>query len=108
MLQTGPAFATDAAEGNYRVKLKIGSAEQACVTTVQAESRRLMLEKVKTMRGEFVTRTIVVNVRNSLIDGGGAVRLKDREKGALHWDNRLSLEFIGSPACPVSPNMREL
>ena len=108
LLQTGPAFATDAAEGNYRVKLKLGSAEQACVTTVQAESRRLMLEKVKTMRGEFVTRTIVVNVRNSLIDGGGAVRLKDREKGALHWDNRLSLEFIGSPACPVSAEIEKI
>lgn len=107
LLSAGPTFSVAASEGNYRVKLKLGSADRACVTTVKAESRRLMLEKVRTARGEFVTRTIMVNVRNPSIDGGGAVHLKDREKGTLHWDDRLSLEFLGSPACPVSAEIEK-
>lgn len=82
-------------EGNYRVTMILGDATEATSTTVKAESRRLMLEDVETQPGQFVTRTIIVNSRNSHIAGDGDVRLKSREVGALHWDNQLTLEFNG-------------
>jgi lysophospholipase L1-like esterase len=82
-------------EGNYRVTVKFGDAAEATTTTVKAELRRLMLERVHTQPGQFVSRTFIVNVRRPRIAGGGEVRLKDREKGseAWAWDDKLTLEF---------------
>lgn len=40
--------------GNYLVTVTFGDAKQASVTTVKAELRRLMLERVVTKAGEFV------------------------------------------------------
>src|SRR6185437_335962 len=75
-----------------------GDPTGASDTTVKAELRRLMLEGVKTFDGKFETRTITVNTRTPAIAGGGAVRLKDREKTSevWDWDDRLTLEFNGS------------
>jgi lysophospholipase L1-like esterase len=82
-------------EGNYRVTVKLGDRDAASVTTVKAELRRLMLERVRTAPGEFTTRTFIVNVRRPQIAGGGEVRLKEREKTseAWAWDDKLTLEF---------------
>ena len=41
-------------EGNYRVTVTLGDREAASVTTIKAELRRLMVEKVETQPGEFV------------------------------------------------------
>jgi lysophospholipase L1-like esterase len=83
------------AEGNYRVTVTLGDRESATVTTVKAELRRLMLEKVETNAGEFVRRTFIVNTRTPRIDANTEVRLKDREKTseAWAWDDRITLEF---------------
>ena len=64
-------------------------------TTVKAELRRLMLERVRLAPGKFETQSFIVNVRAPHIAGGGEVRLKDREKTseARAWDNRITLEF---------------
>ena len=86
-------FSVRLPEGNYNVKLTLGDATSASVTTVKAESRRLMLEKVETASGEFVTKTFTVNIRTPRISSGGEVKLKDREIGVLHWDDKLTLEF---------------
>ena len=101
-----PLISTAAAEGNYRVTLKIGSTTQACETTVRAESRRLMIENLRTAAGEYKTAVIAVNVRNNRITppppnapGGTEVRLNEREKGSLNWDDKLTLEFIGAHPC---------
>jgi len=56
--------------------------------TVKAESRRLMLE------GAHETSKFTVHVRQPAFPGG-SVKLKDREKPYLHWDNKLTLEFNG-------------
>ncbi|HWC96419.1 MAG TPA: rhamnogalacturonan acetylesterase [Candidatus Sulfopaludibacter sp.] len=88
-------------EGNYRVTVTFGNAKAATVTTVKAELRRLMLEKVATAPGQFETRSFIVNVRRPQIAGGGEVRLKDREKTseAWAWDDKITLEFSNaSPA----------
>ncbi|SPE40261.1 Lipolytic enzyme, G-D-S-L family [Candidatus Sulfopaludibacter sp. SbA3] len=88
-------------EGNYRVTVTFGSATATSVTTVKAELRRLMVEKVATEPGKFETRSFLVNVRRPQIAGGGEVRLKDREKSseAWAWDDKITLEFTNaSPA----------
>jgi lysophospholipase L1-like esterase len=86
------------AEGNYRVTVVLGDAQGESVTTVKAELRRLMLERVRTGQGKFETRSFIVNVRRPQISTGGEVRLKDREKAgeARAWDDKLTLEFTDS------------
>jgi lysophospholipase L1-like esterase len=83
------------AEGNYDVSVTIGNATNECVTSVLAESRRLMLEKVHSKAGETVKRSFTVNIRRPEIAGGGMVKLKEREHGYLHWDDKLTLQFVG-------------
>ncbi len=85
-------------EGNYRVTLTLGDPASETVTTVKAELRRLMIERVRTAPGKFETRRFIVNVRTPRIPAGGEVRLKDREKTseAWAWDDKLTLEFTGS------------
>src|SRR3982751_6632874 len=46
-------FSVAVPEGNYKVTITFGDKEAASVTTVKAELRRLMLEKVETRKGEF-------------------------------------------------------
>jgi len=82
-------------EGNYRVTVTLGDPAADSVTTVKAELRRLMLERVRVAAGKTETRSFLINVRTPKIAGGGEVRLKDREKNAeaRAWDNRITLEF---------------
>lgn len=96
-----PVFAIDLEEGDYDVTLRFGDPERVTLTTVTAESRRLMLKPVATTPGEYVTRTFTVNVRKPAIRGGGMTGLKDREKGpppVPDWDERLTLAFHGQQA----------
>ena len=88
-------FSVALPEGNYSVRVTFGDAAGETVTTVKAELRRLMVERVQTARGEFATRTFTVNVRRPEIAGGGEVKLKDREKTTemWAWDEKLTLEF---------------
>ena len=92
-------FSVALPEGNYRVTLLLGDPDGESQTVVKAESRRLVLEPVATKKGELTTASFLVNLRNAQLPGGGQVRLKPREIGALHWDQRLTLEFNGSRPC---------
>ncbi len=56
-------FSIAVTEGNHSVKITFGDAKSATTNTVKSEMRRLMLERVVTKPGEFVTRTITVNTR---------------------------------------------
>ena len=91
-------FSVALPEGNYNVAVMLGDAQEETTTTVKAELRRLMLERVQTARGKFVTRTFTVNIRGPQITGGGEVKLKDREKTTewWAWDEKLTLEFNNS------------
>ncbi|HEV2764887.1 MAG TPA: rhamnogalacturonan acetylesterase, partial [Pyrinomonadaceae bacterium] len=88
-------FSVRLPEGNYRVRITFGDREGATDTTVKAELRRLMLERVRTARGKFETRTFAVNVRTPRIEEGREVKLKERERTleAWAWDEKLTLEF---------------
>lgn len=89
-------------EGNYDVTVTLGDAAGASTNCIKAESRRLMLEDVRTAPGHFTTRTVTVNIRTPKVPGDGEVRLKPRELGpppVLHWDDKLTLEFNGARPC---------
>ena len=91
-------FSVTLPEGNYDVKLEFGDAKVATTNTVKAELRRLMLEQVITKPGEFIARTITVNIRTPAIPGDSSVSLKQREKDdeMINWDGKLTLEFNGA------------
>ncbi len=91
-------FSVAVPEGNYKVTVTLGNKKRAAVTTVKAESRRLMLEAVTTKAGESVRKTFMVNVKDRSINNGEVVALKTRELTKLDWDEKLTLEFAGRPA----------
>ncbi len=87
-------FSIKLPEGNYNVKVILGDKEGESTTTIKAENRRLLAEKVVTPKGQFTTQEFTVHVRDSAIKGSEkGVRLKPREKTYLHWDDKLTLEF---------------
>ncbi|MFZ1941845.1 MAG: rhamnogalacturonan acetylesterase [Terracidiphilus sp.] len=89
-------FSVALPEGSYRVTVVLGG-DQPSTTTVWAEARRLMLEKIAVKTGGSVKRQFDVNVRVPQIAGDPShvVRLKPREVGNLDWDSKLTLEFNG-------------
>lgn len=89
-------FSVKLSDGNYNVKVTLGDAMGASATTIKAECRRLMVEKMETKKGAFITANFTVHVRDSIIrkpEGASKVRLKPREFAYLHWDDKLTLEF---------------
>ena len=88
-------FSVKVPDGNYRVKVIVGGKKNGH-TTVRAEGRRLMMDNIVTPKAKD-TQTVefVVNKRSTFIEEGKRVKIKDREKGYLAWDDRLTLEFNG-------------
>jgi lysophospholipase L1-like esterase len=84
-------------EGNYDVTVTFGNPTNATTTSVFAESRRLMFENIQTAPGQTQKRAFTVNIRRPEISTGGRVKLKDRERSYLHWDDKLTLRFVGDP-----------
>jgi hypothetical protein len=101
-------FSVAVPEGNYRVTVTLGAEDTATDTTIKAESRRLMVEQTQSKPGESIRRTFTVNIRNSQIAGGEQVRINDRERGAFHWDDRLTLEFNGKRPCVCAIEMKKV
>ena len=93
-------FSVSVPDGNYRVTITMGSKKKAGNTTVRAESRRLMIENCVTKKGERKQVSFIVNKRNTLIGQNDRVRIKDREKTKLNWDDKLTIEINGdAPVC---------
>ncbi|MBW8893254.1 MAG: rhamnogalacturonan acetylesterase [Burkholderiales bacterium] len=95
-------FSLAVPEGDYRVTVELGG-KAASDTTVKAESRRLMAERIVARAGKTATAEFVVNVRTAALKapptnapGGVRVLLNPREVGAYDWDDKLTLEFCGS------------
>jgi lysophospholipase L1-like esterase len=88
-------------EGNYRVDVTLGDERRESITTIKAELRRLMVEKILTPKGQFKTVSFIVNTRVPQITAtgqiaAGVVNLKaPREsiKEAWGWDDLITLEF---------------
>lgn len=88
-------FSMKLPEGNYRVTVTLGSKKQAGNTVVRAEDRRLLLEDIKTKKGELRNYTFTINRRSPKIDDKRNILLTPRENKYLNWDNKLTLEFNG-------------
>lgn len=86
-------FSVRLSEGNYKVTVELGSDNSASNNTVKAESKRIMLAEEALEAGQVKTESFVVNLRSVQIGKGEKVRLKDREKSQLNWDDKLTLEF---------------
>ncbi|NDV84388.1 rhamnogalacturonan acetylesterase [Bacteroides sp. 51] len=101
-------FSVKVPEGDYKVTVTIGSKDYAGVTTLRAETRRMVIEKMTTKKGELRDVTFNVNVRMPYIDGEKYVVLQERERKDWGWDDRLTLEFNGyAPAVSrirIEPN----
>jgi lysophospholipase L1-like esterase len=103
-------------EGNYRVTVTLGDRQAEAVTTIKAELRRLMVEKVRTAPGEFRRVTFIVNTRTPKIAAvgdikAGEVRLKaprETTQEAWAWDNRLTLEFGNSRPAVCAVEMEKV
>ena len=102
-------FSIAVPEGDYRVTLELGG-KAPSDTTVKAESRRLMAERIIVKAGKTATVTFVVNVRTAALKppapnapGGVRVLLNPREEGSYNWDDKLTLEF-----CGPAPSVRRL
>ncbi len=91
-------------EGNYRVTVTLGDSKEECTTTIKAELRRSMVEKIHTAVNEFKTVSFIVNVRTPKITAvadikAGQVKLKaprETTQEAWAWDDLLTLEFDGT------------
>lgn len=91
------------AEGNYRVTVTLGDAAGESSTTIKAELRRLMVERIDTKTGGFATASFIVNTRVPQIaargdSAAGVVRLKaprETTQEAWAWDSLVTLEFNG-------------
>jgi lysophospholipase L1-like esterase len=97
-------FSARLPEGNYRVTAVLGGKDES-TTTVKAELRRLMLEKIHTTAAKSATRTFIVNLRSPRISESNHVRLKPRETAGetWAWDGKMTLEFNGA-----QPGVRSL
>ncbi len=93
-------FSVALSEGNYNIKIITGDLEEATVTTIRAESRRLIFENVKTDPGKFATLTSTINIRvPEIIGTDERVIKKPRELHKLDWDNKMTFEFNDSRPC---------
>lgn len=88
-------FSVKVPDGNYRVKVVLGG-KKGGNTTLRAEGRRLLMDEIITpKKKDEQTFEFTVNKRSPQIDEKTSVKIKDREKTYLAWDNKLTLEFTG-------------
>lgn len=89
-------FSVKLPEGHYKIEVVLGG-EKLSKTTVKAESRRLMLKEITLGKNHTAQRSFTVNVRSPKINGTTHIKIKDRDKNQLNWDDKLTLEFSGNP-----------
>ena len=88
-------FSVRVPDGNYHVRVVLGGKKNSN-TTVRAEGRRLMMDHIVTKKAkDSVAVEFTVNKRSPLIAEGKRVKIKEREKDYLAWDDKLTLEFNG-------------
>jgi lysophospholipase L1-like esterase len=89
-------FSVKIPQGNYNLTVYFGDPNGTSETTVKAENRRFLFDRVTTASGQLSTRTITVNRREARsIDGTVTMTLKDRELTYYTWDDKLTLRFSG-------------
>lgn len=83
-------------QGNYEVKFIFGDGENESETTVWAENRKLIFDRVTTAGAVFSTQSVSLRrMETKSIDGKVTMSIKDREKGYYTWDNKLTFVITG-------------
>ena len=62
-------FSVKVPEGDYKITVTLGSKEYAGLTTLRSETRRMVVESLKTKKGELIDVTFNVNVHTTYING---------------------------------------
>lgn len=88
-------FSVKVPDGNYRVTVTIGSRRHASDTQLRAEARRLLIENVALKKKETRTYTFTINKRSPRISDNKKVKITNREKESLDWDDKLTLDWAG-------------
>ena len=89
-------FSVKVPQGNYNLTVYLGDPSGTSETTVKAENRRFLFDRVTTASGQLVTKTITVNRREvKSVDGTVTMSIKDRELTYYTWDEKLTLRFSG-------------
>jgi len=93
-------FSVALPEGNYNIRIISGDLKDSSVTTVRAESRRLLFERIITLPGRFRVLEATINLRIPEIAGTQEKVIKrPRELYKLDWDEKLTFEFTDSRPC---------
>lgn len=87
-------------QANYDVTFVFGDGENESETTVWAENRKLLFDRVTTAGGVFSTQSASLRrMETKSVDGKVTMSIKDREKKYRTWDNKLT--FIISGRAPA-------
>lgn len=93
-------FSVVVPQGNYNVTFILGDGENESETTVWAENRKLMLDRVTLAGGVFSRQTVSLRrMEIKSMNGSVTMSIKDREKDYRTWDQKLT--FIISGKAPA-------
>lgn len=89
-------FSVALPQGNYEVTFILGDGENESETTVWAENRKLMLDRVTLAGGVFSRQTVSLRrMETKSMDGSVTMSIKDREKDYRTWDKKLTFVISG-------------
>ncbi|WP_458450099.1 SGNH/GDSL hydrolase family protein [Fibrobacter sp.] len=89
-------FSVALPQGNYEVTFILGDGENESETTVWAENRKLMLDRVTLAGGVFSRQTVSLRrMETRSMDGSVTMSIKDREKDYRTWDKKLTFVITG-------------
>ena len=89
-------FSVALPQGNYEVTFILGDGENESETTVWAENRKLMLDRITLAGGVFSRQTVSLRrMEARSMDGSVTMSIKDREKDYRTWDKKLTFVISG-------------
>jgi len=89
-------FSVALPQGNYEVTFILGDGENESETTIWAENRKLMLDRVTLAGGVFSRQTVSLRrMETKSMDGSVTMSIKDREKDYRTWDKKLTFVISG-------------
>ena len=89
-------FSVALPQGNYEVTFILGDGENESETTIWAENRKLMLDRVTLAGGVFSRQTVSLRrMETRSMDGSVTMSIKDREKDYRTWDKKLTFVISG-------------
>lgn len=89
-------FSVALPQGNYEVTFILGDGENESETTVWAENRKLMLDRITLAGGVFSRQTVSLRrMETKSMNGSVTMSIKDREKDYRTWDKKLTFVISG-------------